>query len=173
MDESNEFTYIYCHHEDIPDSQIENMKSSNIKKLIIQDYSPFFRDRKNNFTGNLNNLYEGLEELYIDACDFNKPVNNLPSTLRILHIKSQKFNYPVNNLPPNLEELVIYCESFNKDMDNLPSNLKVLKMQSYKFNKKLDNLPPKLEILIIRFGLNIRCGQNFDYLVNLKQKTIL
>ena len=173
MADTDDFTFIYCHHEDISDFQIEKMKSSNIKKLIIQDYSPFFRDRDRNFTGNLHNLYEGLEELYIDACDFNKPIDHLPSTLLTLHIRSQRFNHPVNNLPPNLEELVIYAESFNQEVDNLPGNLKVLELQSYMFNHNMQNLPPSLETLIIRIGLYKGYLHNFNYLVNLKEKKIL
>jgi len=97
-----------------------------IKKLII--------DFTNYDDINIDNLHNGLEELYIlgeAGGSFNKTVNNLPNTLKKLCIISTKFNQSLDNLPNGLKELIILNEEFNQSLDNLPNTLEYLVIHKY------------------------------------------
>ena len=120
-----------------------------IKKLIID-----FDDYDNI---NIDNLHNGLEELYIleeSGGNFNKPINNLPNTLKKLCIISCEFNQSLDYLPKGLKELVILNGEFNQSLDNLPNTLeylvihKYVKVEDIYINESyLMNLPPSLKTL--------------------------
>ena len=120
-----------------------------IKKLIID-----FDDYDNI---NIDNLHNGLEELYIleeSGGNFNKPINNLPNTLKKLCIISCEFNQSLDYLPKGLKELVILNGEFNQSFDNLPNTLeylvihKYVKVEDIYINESyLMNLPPSLKTL--------------------------
>lgn len=111
---------------------------------------------------NIDNLHNGLEELYIleeSGCSFNKRIDNLPNTLIKLCIISTEFNQPINNLPEGLKELVILNESFNQSLDYLPNTLEYLVIHKYMTIEKifinidesyLMNLPHSLKTLHLK-----------------------
>ncbi len=162
-------TYVYYGMDTISDEIIEEMKIKGIKKLHIRRKYFLPNAIITNFTGNLDNLYEGLEELYIYFPNFTNSLNNLPSTLKILYIDCYQFNKPLDYLPQNLISLTIISNSFNQLLDNLPNNLAYLKLDCHIYNNKLLNLPCSLIKLDLRIDDFIYFNTNFVYLKNLKE----
>jgi hypothetical protein len=144
-------TYFYEDLGTIDNETIDVLEEYGIKK-IYSEPNPYCHKRCNYFYGNLDNLYPGIEEIYIDSIDFTKPIHNLPITMRKIHLVCSRYDEALFNIPPELEVLILECNIFNQDINELPDSIYELKIKSLYFDKSLDALPPNLEKLYISSG---------------------
>ncbi len=115
---------------------VDNFTSDN-KKINIHSFG------KNKITS-INNLPEGLEELYTN-CEYVNDYNNLPQTLRKFTCVVNE-SVELNNLPNELEELDVSSNYNNKLIKNLPNSLKILK-SSRNNVEEIINMPDNLMYL--------------------------
>ncbi len=125
--------------------QIDNL-GSETKILYIHNMN------SRNIITSINNLPEGIEELYVN-CPQILNYDNLPESLRKLscRINDNIINsVSLNNLPNGLKELEIQSSNSDRFTNNLPPNLKILKIT----NSNIYEIPLNLPNSIIYLDLS-------------------
>ena len=141
----------YNHYDldTIDDDIILEMQQDDVDGIFITP-NPFNNKRINYFYGHLDNLYPGIEHIYVDSIDFIDPLHNLPITIRTIHLICSRYDSPLINIPPELEVLILECDNFNQEITELPDTIYEFKIDSTRFEQSLYNLPHYLESFYIR-----------------------